>query len=876
MPGRRITFGWHLDGQRPTSPRAALGESLLGPAGLLSLLETQLGLLANRPAPSERIMQYRDCLKQCDGPKRFYHRSFHTDDLGTAATLLAWRDHWHVHGWDGTAPLDAPARVRDLADVEKRAAGAVAPNVGQRLQAVHDALAVVTPDIAHIALLEPPDTLPLRWQHVLAALPTSDPAPLMGQGTGFLGQLQQALEAASQGQAPPRLPWHDDGTVVVVRAETPTLAQHWLATQLTQPGATLLLCEAEGTRLDLQLGASGAARHGLSEASAYRPALQLLPLALELLWEPLRLSALIEFLTHPLCPIPAEAARPLAEKVADAPGIGGSRWQNELDDIDARVGEEQAVAIRDAVALWLENPRFPVAPGAPLAVVSERVARLSEWLAGALTPTDTPRAHAASLAHAQCKACLVSLQALQRQGESRIRPQQLQKLVAQATAPGAHSPLVYPEVGAEQLVQHPGAIIEPAACVVWAPLARPGMPAPCAWSEREIAALACAGVQLPSVSDQLEWAAAAWLRPVMAAQQQLVLVLPPAGEEVHPVWHMLEAMVEQPRIVELEHRLTSPGEAMEPLERVPLPPPKRWWQLPAGVPLPPRAEESFSSLEKLLFNPYHYLLQYPAKLKASQVIRLGGDYRLYGNLAHGLIEEFFKQPAALTLSHAEFETWFKEAFARRVEHEGAHMLAPGRGMELENFRKRALAAMEHLREQLRQANVVHVEPEKKVAGPFPGGKLSGSIDLMLKTESGKHIVVDMKWSGEKKYTDKFQENRHLQLALYAELVRQKHSNWPALAYFILDQALFLAPATDPFAGAKAVAAKTGESTPQVWQRFVETWHWRHAQLQAGQVEVVHGAAPPDEASTPPPGALILEMLDEQYNDYRTLAGWSRP
>lgn len=75
MAAQRITFGWHLDGQRATQPTDSLGASVVGPLGFLNILETQLGLLALHPSQAERIVQYRDCLEKLDNDQRFYHRS---------------------------------------------------------------------------------------------------------------------------------------------------------------------------------------------------------------------------------------------------------------------------------------------------------------------------------------------------------------------------------------------------------------------------------------------------------------------------------------------------------------------------------------------------------------------------------------------------------------------------------------------------------------------------------------------------------------------------------------------------------------------------------------------------------------------------------
>ncbi len=877
MAGQRITFGSYLDGQRATPPADLLGASVVGPLGFLNILETQLGLLSLHPSQAERIVQYRDCLQKLDSKQRFYHRSFATDPLGTAACLLDWRDQWILHGWNGAMAAEAPKRLLDLSEVEALARTAVSQNIGQRLQAVQSALQHRKPDIELVQLVDPVETFPLRWQAVLTELPVVGPGGLigsgMGKGVGFLGDLQQQLLAAATGQPLAKIAWRDDGSVLVVQAETPTLADHWLATQLVADRPTLLVSGDDGARLDAHLAVAHRPRQGLQEASAFRPALQVLPLVLELLWDPLNYYALVQFLTHSVCPIPGYARRRLAEKVADAPGIGGAYWLHTLTRIDEHYGEEKAPRVREQIARWIEHPRFPSDVGVPIDAVIERVEQLSEFFRLRLGEADTARRLAFHAGYGQCKSCLDSLKELQGQGTTTIRPRQLQKLVVQATANGSDNPLWPAEVGAGQLVNHPGAVIEPVERVIWATLSVPVLPGSDPWSASELRALKGAGVDLPSVADRLDWIAATWLRPVMAAREQLILVLPPPGEEVHPLWQMIGAVVEQPKILYLETLLSSGGETQSPVTPVRLPAPKRWWQLPDDVSVILRAKESFSSLEKLLFNPYHWLLQYPAKLQPSRIVSLGGDFRMLGNLAHGLVEQYFLHPDALSMSATDFDTWYAYAFNTLVDQEGAILRTPGRGADLEGFRYRLHQSMRNLREQVAKAGMVQVVPEQVVSGHFPGGELAGSADLVMQNGRGERAIVDMKWSGSKKFPEKLQQNRHLQLAIYAELLRQETGQWPSVAYYILDKARFFAPDDRVFPDADVAPSADGENTVQLWQRFIATWRWRVAQIQAGQFEVALDGIPLDDASEPPEDAMTMETLNAAYNDYRTLAGW---
>jgi hypothetical protein len=101
----------------------------------------------------------------------------------------------------------------------------------------------------------------------------------------------------------------------------------------------VVVAPSGGSLLDAALAAADRPRLGLAGASTLRPALQLVPLAMQLLWAPLDFSALLQFLTHPLHPIHPMARRRIAERLADAPGIGGKGWQELLDEIAADLGD---------------------------------------------------------------------------------------------------------------------------------------------------------------------------------------------------------------------------------------------------------------------------------------------------------------------------------------------------------------------------------------------------------------------------------------------------------------------------------------------------------------------------------------------------------
>src|SRR3546814_17375308 len=71
--------------------------------------------------------------------------------------------------------------------------------------------------------------------------------------------------------------------------------------------------------------------------------------------------------------------------------------------------------------------------------------------------------------------------------------------------------------------------------------------------------------------------------------------------------------------------------------------------------------------------------------------------------------------------------------------------------------------------------------------------------------SDLQVIVDMKWSGGKKYPEKLANNRHLQLMIYGGLLQQDTGKWQRYAYYLLEAATMLTHERDVFARAQAEA-----------------------------------------------------------------------
>ena len=874
---QHIRFGLSIDSGAGTHFSAAVGRSVLGPLGLLNVLETQLGLLRTPVSQSERVVQMRKCLRAAmTTPSRFYAHSFEADELGSAATLLGWRDQWFEHGWSGALAVAAGNRLADMAAVEALASKDVAPGLGQRLADVANALQQRRPQIERVELLDPLADFPLAWRRVLGQLPVVDASMLepAGRPGTMLRDLQDTLCGARDGGRASRLAWRGDGTLRIVRAETVLGAAQWQAMQIRQGHPShVVVAPSGGSLLDAALAAADRPRLGLVGASTLRPALQLVPLAMHLLWAPLDFSALLQFLTHPLHPIHPMARRRIAERLADAPGIGGKGWQELLNEIAVNLGERGARVMAD-VAFWIEHQRFDAAERAPLSAAMERAERLATFFGTRLLDEDLARRAAWHAGHAQASALRLALSALIEQGDERIGPEMLDKLVAQASGRGSGNPLLDAQAGTLPSVMNPAAVVEPFDEVSWWQLAAGPIPAPYVWSKSEVESLRAAGVELPEISTLLERQARGALRPLLLAHERLTLVLPPPGQEVHPVWLLVEGLFDKSLPIEAVESVLADGptDGVTVVKHETLPALRRWWQLPRGTAVPWPAKISYSSLQPLLFNPYQWLLRYPARLQASALMNMPNDFRLLGQLAHRAVERLYGHAGSLGWTTEQVAHWFDENLDAIVDEEGAVLRMPGKRSELEGFRLRFRASLLRLHAHLQTAKVSRVESEKEFEAETALGLLHGSADLLLSFPADREAVIDMKWSGTLKYRGILEQGSHLQLAIYAFLQERASKRWPAVGYYILKEGDLLTSDGNLFSDVRAVSQDEG-ATAALWEQAKATWRWRKAQIDMGAVELVVDGTQATDESAPPADAMVIEPLDARYNPYGHLAGW---
>ena len=845
-----IVFGLGVDdGGFPAhggSGAGAVGAPVVGPNGLLEILETAFGMGAPPVAKVVRIASFQAALEGLEGADRFWSRSLAVDAWATARTLLNWRDELVDAGWS----LDrewTSTRLNDLAAAEG-ASSEVGAGLADRVSAMSAALAGRPGlPIRRIRLIDVRAMHSVGWRGLLDGIEGCGVAieqiavePAAPAETA-LGRLQRWMIAGGTvgGQA--------DGTVTVATATSAALAAEitgqWF--EAAQCGGVIIAQEADTHLLDHGLHGAGQPRAGRSRASAHRGSLQLLLLAFKGSWAPFDAHALMELLIFPTSPIASRAGRRLAAALEQAPGRGGQEWteawrlieERELED--AGEDAKEAAKARTRIARWRTWAEAAVADpiaGMQLETALATCDRTVAWAVARFARNADPLYQATATLASDVRAALVAL------GRDTLPRTLIERVIDQALDTGQANPGAEAEAAAWRSVSQPGAIWAPASTVVWwnfQSTTEGGSRRPWDRSERE--ELGAAGCPLDDVSRAGQAASAGWERAVLNARDHVLFV---AGaltsgddETLHPLAHRLAPALDRlADNVRLEDaltadRLTIAGVDVQraPVERIPLPQHRSKWATPSGYATRlGDISESATSFENLLSCQLMWALKHVARLRPGRIRSIPDANQLLGNLAHALAREIFLPGPPPNPVEAAART--AERLDARIDELAAPLRHPELTTELAFARDRLPSAMAHLATVLVENGLVVEATELQVSGTFENAlAVRGAVDLVARDRDGNAVIIDLKWTrSARSRLDELRSGRAIQLATYGALVAECAPY--RAGYFLFNQRQF---ATLTQGGLIGRAVTGDRSFPETWSAVMESWRRLRAAAEEG-------------------------------------------
>ncbi len=881
--GIEVEFGWLLDGA-PWTRDDTLNRVRLGPAGMLSLLRTRLGLGGEQQPPALRVAAYLKALRAADS--KWCRDSLEVAPWGTASHLLNLRDEAVAAGWQVSASPQLPEispRLSALveSEAELRKSGS-APPVGyaDQLRELLDHLVQLADDehpnlgLRKIVLSASPDSQSEVWPCIFTELARLgvpieqvplDTNPNQRVTVYECGNEFEAAAAASI--------YLDDHEVAQVLATRPTLP------------------------LDYELSGLDLPTIGVVDQGSVPEYQGLLRAALHLRLRPER--------GYPADP--KELYSLLAARIAGGSGdalFSGElrrRLRKELEAVPSPAGEGFQRVLADGAGEEAQRLQAflaaCMAPSQPSLVDQAR--QTARWLREQVGERDEgdggSDADARRQLHAQLDTFLSVLDMvadmplsipflLELAGESAPKPL--------LRAPDAQAaPWTTVNAPAHCFPEEGGTVLWWGAVDNTRQLTR-------TWTEAEAKVMSADGATLHSATEVAQRDTGEGQRGLRGAAHVVVffpkqiagqpqekhpllqdLLVPRTGEDsVRPEGSPAfkdpstliaaspgprqEAEQSPPQLklhtspeaaAEGERRLESMG-LPEELQSLLVPNASAPMQVVDGTDvgglMPDRL--SVSSAEALLTCPVCWTLQRTFSLTPRDWSSLPTDNRLLGLLAHKVVEMLPTKEDRLT---PVTETEIGELFDAAVTQMAAELLQPGQAARTDEVRTLTVDAVAALVKNLDGLDVEGVTVEKSVKKEvaFPATYSAadqhavpfvGRIDLTGTSRAlDQKVVLDMKWTNSpKRFTELYAKDQAIQLAAYAQLLPDDEaagqSSEPVrLGYFFFKTAEFFPPPP----GQKGAQSTEELAAQDLWERFVDSVGVQLDLLSKGVVTSVPGA-----------------------------------
>ncbi len=864
----------------------ALDLQVLETQGLLSQLAMHAGIHQQIPSYPERLASYHKALLEYDKDHadNTFHKSINIDSMSVAKTLLQWRDYLALCGWNSETKLNNNCtRLITLAEIDK---GFEDKGLAKLLSKLQEQLNLMVSGEA---------TIPTIYKELIIEIPCAlDLLPDYIQPIlNSLRSLGVTIEVNEEDtNAMPKI-------INEIHFTQQWKAEAWLSQQA--PDAYDLWINTDNKRLDNWLHMSGQPVCGSEMDKANPQITQLFLLAVQLFQRPLNVNTLLQYLFLPECPLDRKFRRELAKNIVREGGFCNEKVrkcikayiERELKDEKDTTPQKSTQGQREAeylsylpFDLRTEEKALPLAKETNIvdkktltkflssieSYASERVVKIASKL-----PYDARIS--------QLRAVSEMIKALIDQIDKIIVGDlSFKKLIqwSQSLYESGDYKLYNAQTHSRMLITLPSNMISNASKVIWCDFYGdvPKKLSTDFLSPYEQQELEKHGVHLWDKDDETKLLNILSALPLHHTTESLtVITCDKVGASklpLHPLYHLVQDSSQKQDGDALYNALATKEVSMVDNCRDDV---KKEIRFDATAhPVTWKEMESFTSMEKLLQNPFDYFMQYPLQFQdiSDTNIKLSTTY---GYVAHETIEYLFTTERGNEGLNDFVVSHYEEALHRALLRKGALLLLPEHHLDKDRLTYLLRKCVKNLAALVEDngLTVVNCEQKEKEQLDFEEGIfLKGDIDMVLKDKDGNEVVFDLKWTSKKdKFQKTLEKNRALQLAIYQAMLK-KHSGESAVvrtAYFVMPQGKLFS--TDIFSGANFELI-TPASQDDVMNQLRKGYTERRREINDGIIETADNEPVGNLEYAGTPGVFPLESegsrpakkVENKYSDYK--------
>ena len=779
--------------------QVVLDVQVLETQGLLTQLAMHAGIHQQIPSYPERLASYHKALLEYDKDHAdsIFHKSIDIDSMSVAKTLLQWRDYLALSGWNNNINLNNCTRLNTLAEIDKGFDDKGLAKLLNKLQEQLDLMVsgkATLPTIYKELIIEIPCTMELLPDYIQPVL-------------NSLQSLGVTIEANKENtNAMPE-------TITEIHFSQQWKAEAWLSQQ--DPQAYDLWINTDNKRLDNWLHMSGQPVCGSEMENANPQITQLFLLAVQLFQRPLNVNTLLQYLYLPECPLDWKFRRELAKNIVSEGGFCNDKVQEcikayiEREFKDEKDTTPQKTTKEDREANYLNYLPFDFRTeetALPLAEENNKVDKKA--LVNFLSSIESYASErvgkiAAKLPYdariSQLKAVTEMIKALIDQINQNIVDDLTFKTLiqwAQSLYESGDYKLYNAQTQSRTLITLPSNMISKAANVIWcdfygdvAKKLSTDFLSP--YEQQELKKY---GVRLWDKDNETKLLNILYARPLHQTTEVLTVItcdkLGATKLPKHPLYHLIQDAAIYNEGDPLYNAMATREVNLVDNRRND---DKKEIRFDAKAhPVTWKDTESFSSLEKLLQDPFDYFMQYPLQFQdiSDTNIKLSTTN---GYVAHETIEYLFTTERGNESLTDFVVNHYEEALHRAFLRKGALLLLPEHHLDKDRLTYQLRKCVKNLATIVEENGLTVVICEQKEVEQLDFKEkifMKGYIDMVLRDENGNEVVFDLKWTSKKdKFQKKLEKNRALQLAIYQAMLK-KHSGEAAVvrtAYYVMPQ-----------------------------------------------------------------------------------------
>lgn len=351
------------------------------------------------------------------------------------------------------------------------------------------------------------------------------------------------------------------------------------------------------------------------------------------------------------------------------------------------------------------------------------------------------------------------------------------------------------------------------------------------------------GLQLPS-AEEISQAYMQWVISLINKAEEVVLWVPHYQET--------ELLSEHPVVTELKYRGVSPCNptGFTPTPTLPIhtfTPELEINLVPTHIANLPKPSDSASTLEKLYQRPFDFFMEKMAGLRAPEDDSDENISLQKGKVAHYVVEMIVnKNKGNLPAMNAYFSTNYDNLLKTALQKEGSLLQEDENKNDLAIFKEELKESIQTLFDIITKLGLTPQECEHEFKIAMDSFKNAhGYIDMILTDKNGKYVIIDLKYSSAKRYSDALKENQSLQLTYYEhaldaagkDVVWSGYYQLPLKTLYVKKGSL-TSPIPDNVE--EVSINKKARSDADYWKSLKSTYEARMAEIMDGRIEEGEG------------------------------------